>query len=71
LPDFRTRQKVPVIHFSKVTPPFVVCVALDRTGVLRLRSLCLTASVAHADGELENNVKGLGLRQGIDFFFFN
>ena len=25
-------HKVPIVHFSAAAPPFVLCVALDRTG---------------------------------------
>ena len=48
---------VPVVHFEDVRPPFVTCVALDRTaGAFEANLASLSAS--------------LGLTEGVDYFLF-
>ncbi|GAM21203.1 hypothetical protein SAMD00019534_043780 [Acytostelium subglobosum LB1] len=49
-----TNHMIPIVHFSQAPPPFILCVALDRTNM-----------------ELENNIKSLNLREGIDYWQFN
>lgn len=46
----QTLRERPVVHFSELTPPIALCVALDR------------------GGEFEENLKGMGLRGGVDCF---
>ena len=45
--------RVPVVHFTQVVPPVVVCVARGRTG-----------------GELESNVRRMGLVEGENCWYF-
>jgi hypothetical protein len=50
-------QRVPVVHFREVRPPFVTCVALDRTD-------------GAFEANVQEVAAALGLVEGTDFFHF-
>lgn len=65
---------MPIVHFTKATPPFIICIkwVMNKPHPYDILLLFFIIVIQElTDGEFENNLLSLNLIEGIDYYNFS
>uniref|UniRef100_A0A6J0T674 Queuosine-tRNA galactosyltransferase isoform X6 n=1 Tax=Pogona vitticeps TaxID=103695 RepID=A0A6J0T674_9SAUR len=63
------KPKIPILHFKDASPPFIICMKLSQLWVC-IRDISSSYKDL-TDGQFEDNLNMLKLKEGVDYFHFN
>nr|XP_020641579.1 UDP-GlcNAc:betaGal beta-1,3-N-acetylglucosaminyltransferase-like protein 1 isoform X5 [Pogona vitticeps] len=63
------KPKIPIMHFKDASPPFIICMKLSQLWVC-IRDISSSYKDL-TDGQFEDNLNMLKLKEGVDYFHFN